>query len=122
MEFFLKRHTYLECVLCWLDLTDFWIFSEPGRKNSEETRRKISESNKGKEVSNEIRKKISEAGKGKNNYRRLLHKGLRNLRGRNIPQDLKSLWLIIENPEKKNWENPEYRKHMREMHKGKKQF
>ena len=53
------------CELIFLTPTEHSKLHNKGKKLSEETRRKISESTKGKKFSEETRRKLSEANKGK---------------------------------------------------------
>ena len=53
------------CELIFLTPTEHSKLHNKGKKLSEETRRKISESTKGKKFSEETRRKLSEAHKGK---------------------------------------------------------
>jgi hypothetical protein len=88
---------------------------------SEVTRRKISESEKGKKVSEDTRKKISDAGKGKKQSPETIVKRVEKLRGKKHPPRSQEALVNYSESSKKTWENPEHRKHMSEVHTGKKQ-
>ena len=92
-----------------------------GKPRSEETRRKISESEKGKKVSDETRKKISQAGKGKKQSSETIAKRVEKLKGKKHPPRSAESLVNYSESSKKTWENPELRKHMSEVHSGKKQ-
>jgi len=75
-----------------------------GKKLSEESKRKISESNKGKKLSEEHKQKLREAGRGRKSW----------LKGKTHSKETRKK---LSDSGKKKWENEEYKNKMVEKHK-----
>ena len=88
---------------------------------TDETRKRMREAAIKRMADPEIRKKISEANVGKKRSPETIAKRVEKLKGLKHPSRSEDSLKKYRESSKKKWEDPEYRKYMSEVHKGKKQ-